>query len=76
MSNINVRKLSEAIGQTILVSTDIGGVYCEVLDVRKVWNRIDLLVKPVSGTGDRWISMDRVQRSPDGSGCFDLAQLA
>ena len=63
MSTMNVRKMSEAIGQTVLVSSDIGGVYCKVLDVRKVWDRVDLLVSPVSGKGETWVSMSRVKMS-------------
>jgi hypothetical protein len=74
---MNVRKMSEAIGQTVLVSTDVGGVYCIVDDVRKVWDRVDLLVRPVSGSDKqgKWVSLSRVERNTNGVCCFDLATV-
>lgn len=33
----------------------------QVLDVRKVYNRIDLLVQPINGQGQAWISADRAK---------------
>lgn len=72
---MNVRKMNEAIGQTVLVSGFCGGVYCTVVDVRKVWNRVDLLVRPVAGHGEQWVSMDRVERTNSGVCCFDLATI-
>lgn len=32
----------------------------EVKDVRHVWGRIDVLVSPVAGSGDNWVSLERV----------------
>ncbi len=47
------------------------GVYCNVVDVRKVWDRIDLLVSPESGSGQGWVSLSRVERT--NSGVCDFA---
>lgn len=34
----------------------------EILDVRKVWNRTDYLVTPLQGTGEVWVSAERVSQ--------------
>ncbi len=31
-----------------------------ILDIRKVWARIDYLVTPLQGSGEKWVSSDRV----------------
>lgn len=31
-----------------------------ILDARTVWNRTDFLVTPAAGTGQQWVSADRV----------------
>lgn len=32
-----------------------------VLDVRKVFQRIDVLVTPVGGNGSQWVCLDRIK---------------
>lgn len=32
-----------------------------VLDCRKVWGRVDLLVSPVGGTGEKWVEQSAVK---------------
>ena len=34
----------------------------QILDIRKVWNRIDYLVTPVQGTGEKWVDSIRVRQ--------------
>lgn len=76
---MNVRTLAQAIGATILVSfpTSAGsvGVYCTVQDVRKCYDRVDLLVAPVNGTGAGWVSLTRVERTNAGVCTFELPAL-
>jgi hypothetical protein len=31
-----------------------------IKDARKVWDRTDFLVTPAAGTGEQWVSADRV----------------
>lgn len=31
-----------------------------VKDVRKVWGRIDFLIEPVAGEGEKWVSSERI----------------
>ena len=38
-------------------------VWCDVLDSRSMWGRVDYLVSPVSGEGQQWIDSTRVDRS-------------
>ena len=46
-------------------SLNVEGLYIdvEILDMRKVWARIDYLVTPVQGAGEKWVSSDRVTQS-------------
>lgn len=39
-----------------------GGLWwpIRVLDARKVWGRVDVLIQPISGKGQRWIEQSRV----------------
>jgi len=34
----------------------------EVLDVRKVWNRVDYLITPIQGIGEKWIESSRLMQ--------------
>lgn len=36
-----------------------------VRDVRQVWGRTDLLVAPVAGSGEMWVSAGRVSLYPE-----------
>ena len=49
-----------AIGQKVAVRFESLRVQCIVRDCRRVWNRNDLLVVPVSGVGEQWVSLERV----------------
>jgi len=44
------------------VTIDKLTVAVRVLDARKVFGRIDVLVTPKEGRGEQWISMDRVEK--------------
>ena len=46
-------------------SLHVEGLYIdvEILDIGRVWNRIDYLVRPVQGSGEKWVSSDRVTQS-------------
>lgn len=44
------------------VTFDKLSVLVRVVDSRKVFGRIDVLVTPVNGYGEQWISMDRVEK--------------
>jgi hypothetical protein len=60
---MSVRELSRLIGTHPLVSLldfDNIRVRVEVLDVRTVFGRTDILVTPVEGAGEAWISADRI----------------
>ena len=37
-------------------------VYCDVLDSRSMYGRLDYLISPVSGKGEQWIDSTRVDR--------------
>lgn len=48
--------------QGATLSTDGLSVAVTVQDVRQVWGRTDLLVSPVAGSGQIWVSQDRVSQ--------------
>lgn len=64
---LNVARLSTALGTRVLARFGGVRVWVIVEDVRKVWNRVDLLVRPESGEGSEWISMDRLCKVPESS---------
>jgi len=76
---MNVLKLSQAIGARVLVSMPIASgsiaVYAIVRDVRKVWNRVDLMIEPEAGTGQGWVSLERVERTNDGVCTFPVRTM-
>lgn len=37
-------------------------VYCDVLDSRSMYGRLDYLISPVSGKGEQWVDSTRVDR--------------
>jgi hypothetical protein len=43
------------------VSMDGMWVNVKVIDARKVFGRVDVLVTPISGEGQSWIQLDRLQ---------------
>jgi hypothetical protein len=51
------------IGQTGLLQDVLPGldVAVRILDMRTAFGRIDVKVTPVSGSGDTWVNINRVQ---------------
>lgn len=41
-------------------------VLVTIQDVRTVWNRIDVRVTPVTGSGSGWVALESVQLNGDG----------
>ena len=35
-------------------------VLVQILDSREVWGRVDCLVSPIHGSGEQWVSLDRL----------------
>jgi hypothetical protein len=48
-----------ALGSIAMVRFESLHVMCRVLDARRVWDRVDLLVKPTAGDGQQWVSSER-----------------
>lgn len=76
---MNVRKLSQAINARVLMSVPLSSgslsIFAIVEDVRKVYDRVDLLVRPESGEGAGWVSLTRLKHTPEGVCDFSVAQL-
>lgn len=53
-------KLAELIGRPALLNCNGLSVQVEILDSRQCWNRTDCLVRPVAGSGEKWVACDRL----------------
>jgi hypothetical protein len=67
---MNTLELSQAIGQTGMLFVAAKGysntplyVSVQVLKARQACGRIDYLVAPISGSGEMWVSSERVKLS-------------
>lgn len=53
--------LAQFIGQTGRITVELSlTVPVRVLDARRCWDRLDLRIAPLHGTGERWVAADRV----------------
>lgn len=61
-------EMMQAVGKVELIAFDEVLVQCEIIDAKTAWNRVRLLVRPVSGSGQQWVECGRVYRvkSTDG----------
>lgn len=59
---MNVKEMSGFIGKEFSMRVEQTlFIPVTVLDVRKVFQRIDALVTPVGGNGSQWVSLDRIK---------------
>lgn len=67
---MTANEMAPAVGQTVLVRMERWVLPCLVRDVRNVWGKPQLLVVPVSGSGEGWIDLGRLVRdvAPAGKG--------
>ena len=54
------QELAAYVGRTGILNTDKLGVLIRSLDSREVYGRLDILVEPVEGTGEAWVSESRI----------------
>lgn len=61
-------ELASLVGQSGLLSTERGllRMRVKIMDVKRSFARVDVLVKPEAGEDETWVSVDRVQL--DGAG--------
>lgn len=57
---MTARDMVNTIGKTGTLRVEELQIGVEIVDIRKVWNRIDFLVSPVNGQGEKWVSEERV----------------
>lgn len=59
--SMNTKELSELIGKSALLTTELSlTVPVTIADVRQAYGRTDFLIKPVNGSGERWVNSERV----------------
>jgi hypothetical protein len=56
-----MNKTDVKIGMTASVDLDGLLVQVKVLDTKQVFGRLDVKVTPVKGSGEKWISSDRLE---------------
>ena len=60
MTRQTVRELAPAIGSTVRVYFEGLTFECQVIDAKNSYGKIRLCVKPVAGTGTKWIETSRL----------------
>lgn len=60
MAENNVTELAELIGRVGEWVIGPIGVRVRVIDARRVFNRLDLKIEPVAGSGQKWVSSEAV----------------
>lgn len=60
MANYTATRMIAAVGETVMVRMEGFGVPMVVKDVKTAYGAARLLVSPIGGQGDAWISVDRV----------------
>ena len=58
-----VNSMSRAIGQVVNIKLESFRVPMTVLDVKSAWGEIRLLVSPVNGLGQAWVTLARVSKA-------------
>ena len=53
-------ELASYVNKEGILNTDKLGVLIRSLDAREVYGRLDVLVEPVAGTGQAWVSESRI----------------
>ena len=59
---MTARELAAYVGRVVLLRASGLDVEVTVLDARRVFNRVDLLVTPVQGGRSNWVSAERVRQ--------------
>lgn len=59
---MTINEIAKYIGKTGTILPGLGSISIpvKVYDARQVYGRVELLVKPVSGTGETWINPNRI----------------
>jgi hypothetical protein len=60
MDASTAQEMSPFIGRLAMLVTGELTISVQILDVRHVWQRTDFKVTPVFGSGEQWVSTERV----------------
>lgn len=53
-------------GEGVITAADGLFVGVKILDARRSFDRIDILVTPLAGHGEKWVNVERLQRREEG----------
>lgn len=57
---LTARQMIPALGAPVLVRFESLAIACTVKDVKHVYGTARLLIVPVSGSGEQWVTLERV----------------
>ena len=65
---MTLQEMTKILSKTALFHCGIGDITIPVVikDIRKVYDRVDCLITPVSGSGETWVSLRRLTLSEEG----------
>lgn len=55
------RQMLPAVGQPVLIAFEQICVACHVVDVKKSYGQVRLLVRPITGLGAQWVELGRLR---------------
>jgi len=53
--------ISPLVGKTAYLTIHPLRVLVHINDTRAVWGRVDCLITPIHGSGEQWVSFDRLK---------------
>lgn len=60
---MTANEMIPAVGQTVELNADGLWFACTVADVKFSWGKPRLLVRPVTGSGERWVELSSIRPS-------------
>jgi hypothetical protein len=63
---VTIIEMSYIVGKDVTIDLEGLSVLCKILDAKTAYGKVRLLVKPVSGSGSKWIETSRVKVGTNG----------
>ncbi len=57
---MNAKEMLRLMNNSAMLNLDGLLVEVNILDIRKAWGRTDCLITPISGSGQTWVSLERL----------------
>lgn len=60
---MTVKEMAGLIGTEVHIWIESLGIRCTIIDVKQTWGQVNILIVPVGGSGEKWVSMNRVMNN-------------